>query len=107
MISNKIDYTLPIAFSNGKAYSNGMSDTITITSKGQTTIPVNIRRKLGLNKSGGVLRINFNERNSELVISKPVSIAELSERVSRYIQPGTKPVSNVNEYYQLTRKVNL
>jgi AbrB family looped-hinge helix DNA binding protein len=84
-----------------------MSDTITITSKGQTTIPANIRRKLGLDKLGGVLRINFNERNSELVISKPVSIAELSERASRYIQPGTKPVSNVDEYYQLTRNVNV
>lgn len=84
-----------------------MSDTITITSKGQATIPVDIRRKLGLDKSGGVLRISFNERNSELVISKPVSIAELSERVSRYIQPDTKPVTNVDEYYQLTRKANV
>ena len=84
-----------------------MSDTITITSKGQTTIPANIRRKLGLDKSGGVLRINFNERDSELVISKPVSITELSERVSRHIQPGTKPVSDVDEYYQIARKVNV
>jgi len=84
-----------------------MSDTITITSKGQTTIPANIRRKLGLDKSGGVLRINFNEHNSELVISKPMSIAELSERISRYIQPGTKPVANVDAYYQSTRKVNV
>jgi AbrB family looped-hinge helix DNA binding protein len=84
-----------------------MSNTITITSKGQTTIPADIRRKLGLDKTGGVLRINFNERNSELVVSKPVSIAELSERVSRYIKPGTKPVSNVDEFYQLNRKLNV
>jgi AbrB family looped-hinge helix DNA binding protein len=104
MISNVILFALPIAFSNVSVYSNDMNDTITITSKGQTTIPADIRRKLGLDKSGGILRINFNDKNSELVISKPVSIAELSERASRYIQPGTEPVSNVDGYYQLTRK---
>lgn len=84
-----------------------MSDIITITSKGQTTLPVKIRRKLGLDKSGGVLRIIFNERKSELIISKPVSIAELSERVSRHIKPGTKPVDNVDAYYQTARKINV
>ena len=83
-----------------------MKNTITITSKGQTTLPAHIRRKLGLDKSGGVLRINFNEGKGELVISKPVSIAELSERVSRHIKPGTKPVENVDEYYQKARKSN-
>lgn len=81
-----------------------MNNTITITRKGQTTLPIGIRRKLGLDKSGGVLRINFNERKSELVISKPVNIIELSERVSRHIKPGTKPVDNVDEYYQAARK---
>jgi len=99
--------TLPIAISNGLEYNNDMSDTITITSKGQTTIPVNIRRKLGLTKFGGVLRINFNDYNNELIISKPMSIDELSEKVSRHIQSDTKPVVNVDEYYQLARKVNL
>jgi len=82
-----------------------MNNTITITSKGQTTIPASIRHKLGIEKSGGILRINFDERNSELVISKPVSISNLSERVSRHIKPGTRPVINVDEYYQMNRKV--
>lgn len=83
-----------------------MNNTITITSKGQTTLPASIRRKLGLDKSGGTLRINFNESKGELVISKPVSIAELSERISRHIKPGTKPVENVDEYYQKARKTD-
>ena len=82
-----------------------MNNTITITNKGQTTIPASIRRQLGIDKSGGILRINFDERNSELVISKPVNIAELSERISRHIKPGTRPVVNVDEYYQTNRKV--
>jgi bifunctional DNA-binding transcriptional regulator/antitoxin component of YhaV-PrlF toxin-antitoxin module len=83
-----------------------MKETITITSKGQTTLPIAIRRKLGLDRSGGILQISFNEAKHELVISKPLTIDELSERASRYIKPGTKPVYNVDEYYQRHRKVS-
>ena len=82
-----------------------MNNTITITSQGQTTIPANIRRQLGIDKSGGILRINYDEHKSELIISKPVNIVELSERISRHIKPGTRPVVNVDEYYQTNRKV--
>lgn len=81
-----------------------MKNTITITSKGQTTLPAAVRRKLGLDKAGGILRIDFNERKGELIISKPVSVTELSTRISRHIKQGTKPVHNVNEYYQANRK---
>ncbi|HJQ09181.1 MAG TPA: AbrB/MazE/SpoVT family DNA-binding domain-containing protein [Candidatus Saccharimonadales bacterium] len=83
-----------------------MNKTITITSKGQTTLPAAIRHKLGISKSGGVLQISFNERKGELVIKKPVSVSELSERISRHIKPGTKPVENVGEYYQRSRNTN-
>jgi AbrB family looped-hinge helix DNA binding protein len=83
-----------------------MKNTITITSKGQTTLPAEIRRKLGIDRSGGELRIDFNESSGELVISKPTSISELSERVSRHIRPGTKPMLNVDEYYQAHREQN-
>jgi AbrB family looped-hinge helix DNA binding protein len=91
-------------YSNEKAYSKDMNQTITITSKGQTTLPAAIRHKLGIPKSGGVLQLEFNERRGELIIKKPVSIAELSEQVSRHIKPGTKPVVRVDEYYQQHRK---
>lgn len=83
-----------------------MNKTITVTSKGQTTLPAPIRHKLGLDKSGGVLQISFNERKGELIIKKPVSINELSERLSRHIKPATKPVKDVDEYYQAHRKAN-
>jgi len=83
-----------------------MKTTITITSKGQTTLPVAMRRKLGLAKTGGTLLINFNERKSEAIISKPLGIEELSERISGYIKPGTKPVLDVDSYYQKYRKIN-
>jgi AbrB family looped-hinge helix DNA binding protein len=80
-----------------------MKETITITSKGQTTLPATIRHKLGIGKAGGTLRISFNERDGKVIISKPVSPSELGERVSRHIKPGTKPLENVDDYYQKQR----
>ena len=81
-----------------------MNKMITITSKGQTTLPAAIRHKLGIDKSGGVLQISYNDRKGELVIQKPASVAELSQRISSYIKPGTKPIENVDEYYQENRR---
>ena len=88
------------------SYSNDMNKTITITSKGQTTLPAAIRHKLGIDKSGGILQIIFDERKGELIIKKPVSVVELSERVSRHIKHGIKPVESVDEYYQQNRQAS-
>lgn len=82
-----------------------MRNTLTITSKGQTTLPAAIRKKLGISKDGGVLNISFNERKGEIVITKPMGIEELSDRISKNIKPHTKPVLNVDEYYQAHRKI--
>jgi bifunctional DNA-binding transcriptional regulator/antitoxin component of YhaV-PrlF toxin-antitoxin module len=77
---------------------------ITVTSKGQTTLPVAVRRRLGLPDSGGVLRAHLNEDTGELIITKPPSVNELSERVSRHIKPGTRPLLNVDDFYQSQRE---
>ena len=81
-----------------------MNKTITITSKGQTTLPAAIRHKMGIDNAGGILQISFNEQRGELVITKPVGLAELSEKISRHIKPGTKPVKDVDAYYQQNRE---
>ncbi len=80
-----------------------MKTTLTVTSKGQTTIPAPVRHKLGLNKAGGVLQISFNEQKGELVISKPISIDELSKKLSGYIKPGIKPLVDADAFYQANR----
>lgn len=80
-----------------------MKDTITITSKGQTTIPAPIRSRLGLGKNGGILKISFNENKNELVISKPLSIDDLSNKLSSYIKPDTRPLVDVDAFYQANR----
>jgi len=81
-----------------------MKTTLTVTSKGQTTIPAPIRYKLGLGESGGVLQVSFNESKGELTISKPLTIDELSSKLSAYIKPDTTPLTDVNAFYQANRK---
>jgi AbrB family looped-hinge helix DNA binding protein len=81
-----------------------MKNTITITRKGQTTIPAPLRRKLGLDANGGVLDIHFDDKKGELVVSKPLSIDELANKLSSYIKQGAKPLVDADAYYQTDRK---
>jgi bifunctional DNA-binding transcriptional regulator/antitoxin component of YhaV-PrlF toxin-antitoxin module len=82
-----------------------MKNHVTITNKGQTTIPAPFRRKLGLaTNTGGTLDIRFEEATGEVVISKPLSVDELSEKLSKYIKQGTKPLAEVDSYYQANRE---
>lgn len=80
-----------------------MKTTLTITSKGQTTIPVNFRRKLGIDNKGGTLDIELNESNNKAVLTKPITIEQLSNSVSKNIKPGSKAIKNIDEYYQKNR----
>ncbi len=81
-----------------------MKNTITITRKGQATIPARYRQKLGISSQGGVLDMRFDEAKGELVITKAPSIDELSQKISSYIKPRTKPLVDVDTYYQNTRE---
>ena len=81
-----------------------MYKTITITSKGQTTIPASIRRQLGLAESGGKLQASFNDQTGQFIITKQVGIEDLSSRISSFIKPGTIPVGDVDAYYQANRE---
>jgi bifunctional DNA-binding transcriptional regulator/antitoxin component of YhaV-PrlF toxin-antitoxin module len=77
-----------------------MRSTLTITSKGQTTLPTDMRKKLGVPKSGGMLDITYDEQRGQVIITRPLAIDELSDRLTAYVKPQTKPVLNVSEYYQ-------
>lgn len=85
----------------------GVKTTLTITSKGQTTIPAQIRHKLGLDKTGGVLQVSFNEDKGELTISKPLSVDELSTKLSTYIKPNTAPLTDVDAFYQANHRMKI
>jgi AbrB family looped-hinge helix DNA binding protein len=77
-------------------------NTITLTSKGQVTLPVEIRRQLGL-KEGDELIVTYHPTMRSMTIRKPMTIDELSAKVSKMITKKVKPVLNVDAYYQKHR----
>ncbi len=82
-----------------------MNTVLTITRKGQTTLPVALRRKLGIPSQGGVLHIRYHAARNELILSKAPSLEEISARATSFIRPGTKPLRDVDAYYQKHRWV--
>jgi AbrB family looped-hinge helix DNA binding protein len=76
--------------------------TIALSSKGQITLPIEFRRLLGLN-TGDELVVTLNRESKSIVVNAPMTIDELSAKISSYIKPGTKPVLNVGEYYDAHR----
>ncbi|MEX0934494.1 MAG: AbrB/MazE/SpoVT family DNA-binding domain-containing protein [Candidatus Saccharimonadales bacterium] len=76
-----------------------MKNTIKVTSKGRVTIPAEARRKMGLDKEGGVLVARFDDKQGILKISQQITAKELAENLSSYIKPNTKPLEDVDSYY--------
>ncbi|CNM59213.1 Uncharacterised protein [Mycobacterium tuberculosis] len=51
-----------------------------------------------------MLHAHLNEETGELIITKPPSVDELSERISRHIKSGTRPLLDVDDFYQSQRE---
>lgn len=77
-----------------------------MTSKGQFTMPAAFRKKLGLDKKGAKAEVVYDESHDRLYISRTRDIEELSARISSFIKPGTKPVLNVDDFYQRHRQAD-
>ena len=75
---------------------------ITITSKGQITLPAEARRSLRLEK-GDQLTISLDLATGSLILQKPQSIDELSLKISGYAKKN-EPITNVDDYYQQHRE---
>jgi len=75
---------------------------ITLTSKGQLTLPVEVRRALGL-RTSDKLELNYNPENRKVTISKPMTVDELSAMTSRLPRKKITPITDVNAYYQTHR----
>ncbi|HWZ65720.1 MAG TPA: AbrB/MazE/SpoVT family DNA-binding domain-containing protein [Patescibacteria group bacterium] len=80
-----------------------MQTMITLSSKGQLTLPVEVRRKLRI-QTGDKLLLKLDQAAQTATLAKPVGIEELSTRLTSYIKPGAKPVTDVDEYYQKHRR---
>jgi len=77
-----------------------IEDTITATSKGTFTLPIKMRKELGLTKPGESLSIRFNLITKEAIISKPLPLTELQSMTKKHIKNGKKALLSVDEFYQ-------
>ena len=69
-------------------------ETVTINNKGQITIPVKIRKKLGL-KKGTRLRIFATQNSNELTVMKEGSIMDLADSLPK--PDKTFTIEEINE----------
>lgn len=81
-----------------------MKSTVTLSSKGQLTLPASVRALLGL-RQGDRLEVSVNEANGSITIAPVMDIEELTTLVSGYARKGS-PVTDVDDYYQQNRNVS-
>ncbi|TFD70511.1 AbrB/MazE/SpoVT family DNA-binding domain-containing protein [Cryobacterium fucosi] len=78
-----------------------MKAIVTLSSKGQFTLPAALRAALGL-KQGDRLQVSVDESGRSLTVSRALDLDELSARISGYAKRRT-PVTDVDAYYQKHR----
>jgi bifunctional DNA-binding transcriptional regulator/antitoxin component of YhaV-PrlF toxin-antitoxin module len=79
-----------------------MTTTITMSSKGQFTLPTRLRAAMNL-KQGDQLTVDFNHAKGVATVQKTMTTDELTTYLTAKIKPGTKPLHNIDEYYQQHR----
>lgn len=75
--------------------------TITMTSKGQITLPARVRKAMALNQRGEKLILDFEPSSQQVVLSKPMSFAEIQAKAQSYVNPGTPPLMDVDAFYNM------
>ena len=76
---------------------------MTMSTKGQFTLPAHIRKAMNI-KNGDILDLTYHVKSRSIELKKPMSIEEISAKLTSYIKPGTKPLHDVDDYYQKHRK---
>ena len=76
--------------------------TISLTSKGQLTLPIEVRRALNL-KESDKLELSYNPETRKITIAKPMSLEELSTMASSFIKKDQSPLEDTDKYYQAHR----
>lgn len=74
--------------------------TITMTSKGQFTMPAQVRNSLGVNQEFNKLILTYYPASGQAKIQRPVSFDEISSLSKGFIKKGIKPLENPRDFYQ-------
>lgn len=87
-------------------YAHYMTITITMTSKGQFTLPAHVRKAMALREQGDKLLLEFSATTHQAVLTKPTSFTDIQKKATAYIKPGTPPLADVGTLYE-TREARL
>jgi bifunctional DNA-binding transcriptional regulator/antitoxin component of YhaV-PrlF toxin-antitoxin module len=79
---------------------------LTLTSKGQFTMPVAVRRAMNLNSIGDKLTMTFNNNTKQAKIEKPITALEVQQIARKYLKNDIKPLQDPRKFYE-TRPVRL
>lgn len=74
--------------------------TITLTSKGQLTLPAPVRKALGVNAKGDKLRLRLDEEAGRADIQPPVSFEQIQALASTFIRSDITPLENPRELFE-------
>ena len=73
--------------------------TTILSARGQIVIPAEVRRAAGF-RTGDRLAIEVSgDDATQVVLRKKETLDELSDRLSRYVKPGTPPLTDVHGFY--------
>lgn len=73
--------------------------TITMTSKGQFTMPAEVRKLLGVSLTNNKLRLVVNPKTKQAKIERPISFAEIRAIAQKYIKPGSPVLLDPRKFY--------
>lgn len=76
--------------------------TITLTSKGQVTLPIAVRRALGL-KASEKLEVSFDEQTREIVLRKQGTVEDATKTLRSLPRNNVPPLADAHEYYATER----
>ncbi len=81
-----------------------MLQNVTITSKGQLTLPAKVRRALGIDENHHTLSLRFDEQSQTVLLEKPVSFAEMRAYVQTHARnKQAVDLENIHEWYVAER----
>ena len=85
-----------------------MKDFVTVTSKGQVTLPAKMRKALGISKPGQKLQIQLDAQSNRLELRKPVELRDIQSLVRKHAKNPEAPVpENIHEWYAEQRTADL
>ena len=76
-----------------------------MTSKGTFTLPIAVRKSLGVQSIGDKLLMSFDSKSKRVVITKPRGFKDIQTQNAKLISKKA-PLANANDFYNTVRPSN-